>query len=37
MYKLTKPYTEEQRLNFIFVCSHKNSLSIEEGKQALYA
>lgn len=36
-YKLNKPYTEEQRLNFIFINSHKNSLSIEEGKQALYA
>lgn len=36
-YKLQKPYTEEQRLDFIVEYSHSQCLLIEETETALYA
>lgn len=36
-YKLEKPYTENQRLDFIVEYSHRQSLLIEETPTALYA
>lgn len=36
-YKLTKPFTEAQRLEFIVIHNHNNGLIIEENDTALYA
>jgi len=36
-YKLEKPYTEEQRLNFIVEYNHNQGLTIEQTETALYA
>lgn len=36
-YKLEKPYTEEQRINFIVQYNHEKGLVVEEGTDALYA
>ena len=36
-YKLTKPYTEKQKLNFIVQYNHNKNLTIEETTEALYA
>lgn len=36
-YKLTKPYTEKQRADFIVLHNHQNGRRIEESASALYA
>lgn len=36
-YKLLKPYSQEQRINFIVEYNHKQVLKIEETEQALFA
>ena len=36
-YKLNKPYTEKQRMDFIVEYNHNQSLRIEEGVTGLYA
>ena len=37
MYKLKKPYTKEQKYNFIITYNHQQGLKIEETDLALYA
>lgn len=36
-YKLLKPYSQEQRINFIVEYNHKQALKIEETETALFA
>ena len=36
-YKLRKPYTEKQRMNFIVQYNHNQGLEIAEGEEYLYA
>ncbi|MBR1943231.1 hypothetical protein IJ843_05810 [bacterium] len=36
-YKLQKPYTEMERINFIVKYNHEKNLEIEETENALYA
>ena len=36
-YKLVKPYTDKQRMNFIVEYNHTKGLIVEEGTDALYA
>ncbi len=36
-YKLEKPYTEEQRMDFIVKYNHELELNIEETEDAIYA
>lgn len=36
-YKLEKPYTEAQRINFIVEYNHNKGLQIEETMEAIYA
>lgn len=36
-YKLTKPYTDKQKNDFIVQCNHKLGLTIQESTTALYA